>query len=796
MSAPGSERRHLGLLGATGVGVGAIVGGGILALAGVAFATTGPSAILAFALNGAIAMLTVFSFAELAARFPQSGGTYTYARQVLTVEVAFAVGWVVWFASVVAAVLYAMGFAVFLVPFLEQIAIFANGEVPGWIGSRPALVAYALAAVGFYKLSLTRSAVGGGQWETVGKVVVFAAVVVAGFFALFADPPPPGALAARFRPFFAEGFAGLAQAMGYTFIALQGFDLIAAVGGEVRDARRNLPRAMFLSLGTALLIYLPLLFLIVAIGTPGRSVVEAAAANPEILVAEAVRAFMGTAGYWLVLVAGLLSMLSALQANLLAASRFARTMGADRTLPPQLAHHAPGTGAPTAAIRLSAIVVALLLIAIPDVAAAGAMASLIFLACFALTHKIGYLARRRAGTPRGFRTPAFPLVPVIGGSACLAIGLYQAVAVPAAGVLAAVWIAVGAVLYALYLAPRARAVDASSEARDPEMMRMRGRRPVVLAPIANPANAETMVTMARALAPPEVSRVQLLSVVSPTGGPLGVEAGRAGMGEGRFGEGRAADEWTGDGGGARPGGLPRGIRDAQAVLGGALDTALRVDVRPEALITLHHDPWGEIARVAEATRCESLLLGVGDLDDSLMTGPLAGLIGSVDADVVILRAPADWTADRARRILVPSRGGRDQSPVRARLLGSLSRTAPRDVAFLGVLGGEVGSGVRRRAFRDLERLARDEVGADAHAELAVADDVAAEVARRAADADLLVLGFHRTGRRRAVFSSLMLTIARATECPLVMISHRRGATMLPEASVLGRRSSPEGGRRP
>ena len=69
-------RRTLGLWGATGVGVGAIVGGGILALAGVAFATTGPSAILAFALNGGIALLTAFSFAELASRFPESGGTY------------------------------------------------------------------------------------------------------------------------------------------------------------------------------------------------------------------------------------------------------------------------------------------------------------------------------------------------------------------------------------------------------------------------------------------------------------------------------------------------------------------------------------------------------------------------------------------------------------------------------------------------------------------------------------------------------------------------------------------------
>ena len=219
------------------------------------------------------------------------------------------------------------------------------------------------------------------------------------------------------------------------------------------------------------------------------------------------------------------------------------------------------------------------------------------------------------------------------------------------------------------------------------MMRLRGRRPVVLTPIANPASAEMLVTMAKALAPPDVSRVQLLSVV----------------GLWRITDPRDA--------------LSRGIRDAQAVLGGALSTALDVDLRPEALITLHKDPWHEIARVAEASRCESLLLGVGHLDDSLMTGPLARLIGRVDADVVIMRAPRQWKPEQARRILIPSRGGRDQSAVRARLLGSLVRTAPRDIAYMGVVSAGVGGGVHKRAVRDLERLAWDEVGEEAHAEL-------------------------------------------------------------------------------
>ena len=180
--------RTLGFWGATGVGVGAIVGGGVLALAGVAFATTGPGAIVAFALNGGIALLTALSFAELASRFPESGGTYTYARKVLTVEAAFAVGWVVWFASVVAAVLYALGFAVFLIPFLEQLVRAAGATPPGWLGGRFAVLFYALAAVGYYVWVLMRSTNQSGQWATVGKVAVFGVLVAGGFWVLVTRP--------------------------------------------------------------------------------------------------------------------------------------------------------------------------------------------------------------------------------------------------------------------------------------------------------------------------------------------------------------------------------------------------------------------------------------------------------------------------------------------------------------------------------------------------------------------------------------------------------------------------------
>ena len=76
---PQDAGRTIGLVGATAVGMGAIVGGGILVLAGAAFHATGPAAILAFGLNGVIAVLTALSFAEMSTKFPESGGAYTFA---------------------------------------------------------------------------------------------------------------------------------------------------------------------------------------------------------------------------------------------------------------------------------------------------------------------------------------------------------------------------------------------------------------------------------------------------------------------------------------------------------------------------------------------------------------------------------------------------------------------------------------------------------------------------------------------------------------------------------------------
>ena len=716
------------------------MGGGVLLLAGVAFSTTGPSAVIALALNGVIALLTALSFAEMAARFPQSGGTYTFAKKALSVEAAFAVGWMVWFASIVAGALYALGFGEFARVLLTEAYRGCIGPPPEWLAGRNAGTGLAIGATTCFALSLIRSVRSGSQWINIAKVAVFAVLVLAGLWAL------PGRsshdLQQSLTPFFAAGAVGLVQAMGFTFIALQGFDLIAAVGGEVRDPSRTIPRAMLLSLGTALAIYLPLLLVVATVGmAPGQSVLEASRANPETVVAVAAENYLGPWGYWLVLCAAVLSTLSALQANVFAASRIAYSMARDRTLPPFFGVVSKDRKIPFAAVIVVACIIVVIILFVPSVAEAGAAASLAFLITFALAHWIAVLVRRRSrGRPAQFRVPFFPLVPVVGGVSCLSLAVFQGITVPEAGLIAAAWLAAGGILFLGLLARSARVVDAASSAFDPEAARLRGHSPLVLVPIANPENAQALVAVANSLAPPSVGRVLLLSVVV---GPEG---------------------W-------KPREDPRPLHAAQAVLSEAISASVDAGWFPEALATVSPQPWEEITRVAKIHDCESLLLGLSDISEDAPGTPLDRLINAVDSDIVVLRAHTGWQLSETHNILVPMGGRSSHDQLLARFLGSLLRTKDRTVTFLRVLGEHVTRKEHATAKRELRRAARNL--SPGHSEVkTVLDDRAVDaVVEHAEHSDLVVLGVQRV-RRHKLFGHFALEVARRTTCPIVVLSHR------------------------
>ena len=469
-------------------------------------------------------------------------------------------------------------------------------------------------------------------------------------------------------------------------------------------------------LAIALIIYLPLLLLITTVGMgPGQSVTEVSRRHPETLVAIAAGQYLGPFGYWLVVVAGVLSMLSALQANLFAASRVALAMARDRTLARGLARLSGPQRIPVAAVLVTTAIVVGVSLLLSDVNVAGAASSLIFLVTFALAHGIAVLVRRRSGaSPPPFRTPWFPAIPLVGGVACLALAIFQGIAVPQAGLLSLGWLAVGGVLFLSLFARRARILDATHTALDPELVRMRGRSPLVLVPIANPDTARSLLAVADALAPPRVGRVMLLSVVSVP------DTSR-----------ELAD--------------PQPLQQTQQLLTQALAASVEIGLRPEALATLAPEPWLEIARVAKVHRCESLLLGLSQLTDPAAGVRLDPLMNLVDCEIVVVRCPRDWQLSSVRSILVPTAGRGEHSSLLARLLASLSREEQRHVTALRVMPQATGDTQRSAAERGLRRWTRDVWHGKAKIEVRLSDSAAEEVARRAAEVDLVILGTQRSG---------------------------------------------------
>ncbi len=739
-----NPERTIGLFGATSIGVAAIIGGGILALAGAAFSSTGPSATLAIALGGGVAIITAMSFAELATAFPQSGGAYVFANKVLSIRAAFAVGWVLWFAYIVACVLYALGFAAFAVLMVQELFTLAGATPPAWLASRMALVVPAGVATAYYTYMLTRHAAGGGNWINMAKLAIFAVIIVGGLVAMLVGDAPLAATTARLSPFFTGGVGGLLHAMGLTFVILHGFEVIAAVGGEVKDPRRVIPRSMFLSVSIAVAVYVPILFFASTVGVPeGVSLSEFSAQYGDTVVAAAVREYMGPAGYALVIVVALFAFLSALRANIMAGSRIALSMARDHTLPSVLGRIHAVHGTPATAVYATGLAVLLVLFVLPNVESAGAAASLIFLLSFALAHVTAYLARKRAKPDADiYRSPLFPLVPVAGVISCLVLGAIEAIAVPEAGRITVMWLGFGGILYLALFRTHAEIADAAVEGHDPSLGRLRGKESLVVVPIASPANARNLVDVANALAPNDYARVLLLSVVPPPSDPAEDPAPRLAV--------------------------------AQQAISEALSASLTAGRAPDALISVSSNAWQQIRRVAQFHECESLLLGLGQVPSGKgsLSPELEALIDDVDCDVAILRAPPGWHLDTAKRVVVPVGGRGEEHKLRARILGSLRRTGLREFHFVTVVGADCSDEDREEVRERIQRLARSHVPGDPTVEVIADDDPVAALRRAVVDADLVVLGLRSDGQRRRVTSRISLAIASDAAAASLLLSSK------------------------
>lgn len=263
MTSPASDAatgltRRLGLFDAVVLGLGAMLGAGVFAAFGPAAAAAGSGLLIALALAAVVAYCNATASAQLAARYPESGGTYVYAGRRLGSLWGFLAGW---------------GFVVGKMASCAAMALTLGAYA--W-PEHPVPVAVAAVAVltGVNYLGVSKTA------RLTRVLVVLTLLALAGVVAAVLGGGT--ASPTNLTDWAPHGVTGIAQASALLFFAFAGYARIATLGEEVRDPARTIPRAIPLALGLVVVIY-------AAVGLVALSAVgpQALAGSPAPLVTAA-----------------------------------------------------------------------------------------------------------------------------------------------------------------------------------------------------------------------------------------------------------------------------------------------------------------------------------------------------------------------------------------------------------------------------------------------------------------------------------------------------------------------------
>lgn len=528
--------RSLGLFDITMIGVGAMIGAGIFVLTGIAAGVAGPALILSFALNGIITVFTAMVYAELGSAIPEAGGGYLWVKEGLPGPNAFLSGWMSWFAHAVAGSLYAVGFGgfvyellrVFILEGTNATHIFFDGVLTLPFGI--ALTEVDLVQKGcavlvillFLYINYRGSSETGmaGNIVTVLKVIIIIIFIISGLVVMFGNPVH----FEKFYDFTPQGVIGIASAMGLTFIAFEGYEIIVQAGEEVKEPRKNIPRAVFLSLAIVVPIYM--LVALVIIGAPtapqGIPVYQWLGQLQEVGIARAATQFMPF-GTYLILIGGVLSTMSALNATTFSSTRVSFAMGRDSSLPDGFAKVSEKTRTPHIALLWTGVLIIFMAVSLPikDVAAA---ADIMFLLLFLQVNIAVITIRRKYGSELtyGYLMPFFPIVPIVGIITKMLLAFSLLDVSPIAWGFAVVWMAVGFVLYYIYAQPRQQKAGRTTVLQQAELTSPEEDVTYrVLVSVANPNSLSTLIPPAIHAAQKHDGKITLLHIVTvPSPTPL------------------------------------------------------------------------------------------------------------------------------------------------------------------------------------------------------------------------------------------------------------------------------------
>jgi amino acid transporter/nucleotide-binding universal stress UspA family protein len=733
--------RDLSLFTITMIGVGGMIGAGVFVLTGIAAGVAGPALVLAFLLNGIVTLFTAMAYAELGSAFPEAGGGYLWVKEGLGGAQGFLAGWMSWFAHAVAGSLYALAFG----RFATELWVLAGFPLLGLSVGQMTLVLMTLIVLLFTVINYR----GASETGLIGNIVTMAKVAILVLFVIFglAAMYRAGDWVERFTTdFMPNGIVGVLMAMGLTFIAFEGYEIIAQSGEEVVDPKRNIPRAIFVAIGVVVVVYLLVGFTSIgAIRPPGGIAPhEYLAERKEVAIVEVARqVFPRGIGAVVLLFSGLVSTMSALNATTYSSSRVSFAMGRDHNLPAVFARVHSLRHTPYWAVVLSGGLMILMAWSLP-IEGVAAAADIMFLLLFLQVNvAVMTLRKRLPDLDRGFVIPWFPAVPIIGLVTQGILAVFLFAYSPIAWYFAGGWIVVGLLAYYMHFS-KIEAMEKPKEILLEEVLVSRDYS--VLVPVATDQEARILGDIGAILAQDNQGEVLALYVVRiPPQLTLG--------------EGRLL------------------LKEGRPHLETVIEQAKRRDVPVHTMIRLGRNVAEAVRKTAAENASDLIVLGWPGY-----TGTAGRLYGST-IDPIVDNPPADIAVVRYRQyrplrsILVPISDG-PNSRRAARLAVSMARVGdggPAKVTLLHVLPVGARSAHRVRGEQCLRYVLEGVNYAHVQERLvegtSLVDSIVAEAEQ--GGYDLLVVGATEEPLfRNLLFGSISHEIADRSPVTVVMVKRR------------------------
>jgi len=403
-------RASLGLFDAVSVSVGAIIGGGIFVVTGIAAGLAGSALIVSMLIAALISLLTALSFAELTAWQPKEGSIYEYSYQLVSPFAGFLVGWMWILSNTFAGAAVSLGFAYYLTALVPSLN-------PNYVA---AIVCLAFTAINYCSVK---------QSARLNNILVTAKLLILAFFIIYGMLFMNPTNFTPFRPLDVGVFSGAV----FFFFAYGGFARAAVIAEEVKDAKRNVPKAMLIALAISTIFYI--LIGTVAVGLVGPNRL----ANSHSPLEEAMKATGNSAATFTIAVGGILATASVLLTSVLGVSRMAYAMARRKDLPQALAKLDPKRNTPINSTWIVGLIMTLLVLLI-DLSKVVAISSFAMLFFYTLANVSALrLKTEKRAYPR--------ILPAIGAASCLALLAFELFASLQSWIIGTACLLVGAVYY-------------------------------------------------------------------------------------------------------------------------------------------------------------------------------------------------------------------------------------------------------------------------------------------------------------------------------------------------------------